>query len=138
MNKSIRILKLPLQLIKQIEDQGVYRIFELININLDELGLSTVDTITLRNNLEEYKSNELQKELIGVKKIDKYQNLNEKYSLEDLDLSLRSYNALTNANIHTISELIYAIENMEIYNVENLGTKSIIQVMERNHDIIKE
>lgn len=136
MNKSIRILKLPLQLIKQIEDQGVYRIFELININLDELGLSTVDTITLRNNLEEYKSNELQKELIGVKKIDKYQNLNEKYSLEDLDLSLRSYNALTNANIHTISELIYAIENMEIYNVENLGTKSIIQVMESVQKIV--
>lgn len=136
MNKSIRILKLPLQLIKRIEDQGVYRIFELININLDELGLSTVDTTTLRERLEEYKSNEIQKELIGVEKIDKYQYLNAKYTLEDLDLSLRSYNALTNDNIHTISDLISAIENMEIYNVENLGTKSIIQVMESVQKIV--
>ncbi|MCK9470997.1 MAG: DNA-directed RNA polymerase subunit alpha C-terminal domain-containing protein [Bacilli bacterium] len=129
MNKSIRILKLPIGLIEQVEAQGIYHIHELIN-SFNTLKLSDKDNEDLNKSLSEYKMMQLHNEISGYKEIDKYEFINSLYSLKDLKLSLRSMNALNNSNIFTISKLLLIIEQMEIYDVENLGSKSIVQVME--------
>lgn len=51
-------------------------------------------------------------------------------SIEDLDLSVRSYNCLKRANIHTVEDLIRKTED-EMLKVRNLGKKSLDEVMQK-------
>src|SRR5690554_3633962 len=136
MNKSIRVLKLPINIINQVESQEIYHIDELI-MNFSDLRLAEEDIEEVRRSLGEYKKAQLHHELEGYKESKKYDFLNSKYKLENLNLSLRSMNALNNSGIKTISKLFHIIEQMEIYDVENLGTKSIIQVMESALQIVE-
>jgi len=136
MNKSIRVLKLPINIINQVESQEIYHIDELI-MNFSDLRLAEEDIEEVRRSLGEYKKAQLHHELEGYKESNKYDFLNSKYKLENLNLSLRSMNALNNSGIKTISKLFHIIEQMEIYDVENLGTKSIIQVMESALQIVE-
>jgi DNA-directed RNA polymerase subunit alpha len=54
-------------------------------------------------------------------------------SIEELDLSVRSYNCLKRANINTVQELISKTEE-EMMKVRNLGKKSLEEVEQKlNH-----
>ena len=49
-------------------------------------------------------------------------------AIEDMDLSVRSYNCLKRANIHTIEDLTKKTEE-EMLKVRNLGRKSLDEVI---------
>ena len=55
------------------------------------------------------------------------ENLNR--SVEELELSVRSYNCLKNANIQTIGELVQKTEN-EMLKTKNFGRKSLNEIKE--------
>lgn len=66
-------------------------------------------------------------------KEEKEENPKEKYldlSIEDLDLSMRSYNCLKRAGINTVSELLQRNEE-EMMKVRNLGKKSLEEVVKK-------
>ena len=48
--------------------------------------------------------------------------------IEDLDLSVRSYNCLKRANIHTVADLTNKTED-DMLKVRNLGKKSLDEVI---------
>jgi DNA-directed RNA polymerase subunit alpha len=50
--------------------------------------------------------------------------------VEDLDLSVRSYNCLKRAGIHSVRQLLDFSEN-DLLNIRNFGTKSIEEVKEK-------
>lgn len=50
--------------------------------------------------------------------------------IEDMDFSVRSYNCLKRANIHTVEDLINKSED-EMLKVRNLGKKSLDEVMQK-------
>ncbi|MGI8782811.1 MAG: DNA-directed RNA polymerase subunit alpha [Acidobacteriota bacterium] len=56
-------------------------------------------------------------------------NENLKKSVEELELSVRSYNCLKNANIQTIDELVQKTEN-EMLKTKNFGRKSLNEIKE--------
>ena len=49
-------------------------------------------------------------------------------NIEDLDLSVRSYNCLKRAGIHTVEDLISKTED-DMMKVRNLGRKSLEEVI---------
>lgn len=51
-------------------------------------------------------------------------------TIEELDLTVRSYNCLKRANIYTIGDLVNKTEN-DILNTKNLGRKSFIEIKEK-------
>jgi DNA-directed RNA polymerase subunit alpha len=53
-------------------------------------------------------------------------------SVEELELSVRSYNCLKNANIQTIRELVVKSEN-EMLKTKNFGRKSLNEIKEILH-----
>jgi len=61
-----------------------------------------------------------------VEEHDKYQDM----SIEELDLSVRSYNCLKRANILTVQELTLKTEE-DMMKVRNLGKKSLKEVREK-------
>ena len=54
--------------------------------------------------------------------------------VEDLDLSVRSYNCLKRANIHSVRQLVDFSEN-DLLNIRNFGQKSIEEVKEKLHSM---
>ena len=54
--------------------------------------------------------------------------------IEDLDLSVRSYNCLKRAGIGTVEELIQKTEE-EMMRIRNLGKKSLKEVKDKLHDL---
>ncbi len=50
--------------------------------------------------------------------------------IEELDLSVRSFNCLKRANIHTVEDLIGMSEE-EMMKVRNLGRKSLEEVIQK-------
>jgi DNA-directed RNA polymerase subunit alpha len=54
-------------------------------------------------------------------------------TVEDLDLSVRSYNCLKRANIHTVDDLCKRTED-EMLKVRNLGKKSLEEVQKKLED----
>jgi len=55
-------------------------------------------------------------------------------SIEDLDLSVRSYNCLKRANIHTVGDLTHRTED-DMLKVRNLGRKSLEEVQKKLEDL---
>ena len=55
-------------------------------------------------------------------------------SIEDLDLSVRSYNCLKRAGIHTVQDLTKKTEE-EMLKVRNLGKKSLDEVIKKIRDL---
>lgn len=55
-------------------------------------------------------------------------------SVEDLDLSVRSYNCLKRAGIHTVEDLIKRTEE-DMLKVRNLGRKSLEEVIKKLEDL---
>src|SRR5579859_1372972 len=93
----------------------------------DALGLAAKllkDHMTIFINFEE----ELETEARGEEKpLIKNENLNR--SVEELELSVRSYNCLKNANIQTIGELVQKTE-AEMLKTKNFGRKSLNEIKE--------
>src|SRR6516225_6531864 len=93
----------------------------------DALGLAAKllkDHMTIFINFEE----ELDVEARGEEKPQiKNENLNR--SVEELELSVRSYNCLKNANIQTIGELVQKTE-AEMLKTKNFGRKSLNEIKE--------
>jgi DNA-directed RNA polymerase subunit alpha len=93
----------------------------------DALGLAAKllkDHMTIFINFEE----ELETESRGEDKpLIKNENLNR--SVEELELSVRSYNCLKNANIQTIGELVQKTE-AEMLKTKNFGRKSLNEIKE--------
>ena len=50
--------------------------------------------------------------------------------IEDLDLSVRSYNCLKRASIHSVRQLVEFSEN-DLLNIRNFGVKSIEEVKDK-------
>jgi DNA-directed RNA polymerase subunit alpha len=50
--------------------------------------------------------------------------------IEDLDLSVRSYNCLKREGINTVSELVALSEN-QLMNIRNFGQKSVFEVRDK-------
>ena len=48
--------------------------------------------------------------------------------VKDLDLSVRSYNALMRAGCHTVGQAITAINENKLMSVRNLGIKSVVEI----------
>lgn len=55
-------------------------------------------------------------------------------SVEDLELSVRSYNCLKRAGIHTVKDLTQKTED-DMLKVRNLGKKSLEEVINKLHDL---
>ena len=53
-------------------------------------------------------------------------------TIEDLDLSVRSYNCLKRAEINTVADLMQKSED-DMIKVRNLGRKSLEEVKEKNY-----
>ena len=53
-----------------------------------------------------------------------------KMAIEDMDLSVRSYNCLKRANIHTVEDLTKKTED-DMLKVRNLGRKSLDEVINK-------
>ncbi len=53
-------------------------------------------------------------------------------SIEDMDLSVRSYNSLKRAGYHTVGDLLNGIEKgQELSKIRNCGAKSIREIKEK-------
>ena len=55
-------------------------------------------------------------------------------TIEELDMSVRSYNCLKRAGINTVQELIQRSEE-DMMKVRNLGRKSLEEVMEKLEEL---
>ncbi|NLD27027.1 MAG: hypothetical protein GX661_06675, partial [Acholeplasmataceae bacterium] len=137
MNISIRILGLSETIVSKLEEHSLSIISDLIHSDLHSLGLTAEEEEQLQQAFRNYKCKEFKKELTGQINRSSYQHLNYRYPLERMNLSLRSYNALSNSNIRNLSALLATIEDIKIYSVENLGTKSITQLMKSVNEIVR-
>ena len=62
-----------------------------------------------------------------VEKEEDQKEINLEKSIDDLELSVRSYNCLKRANIHTVGQLTEKSED-DMMKVRNLGKKSLDEV----------
>jgi DNA-directed RNA polymerase subunit alpha len=94
----------------------------------DSIGLAAKllkDHMAIFINFEEQPELELEASERGSKRLN--ENLNR--SVEELELSVRSYNCLKNANIQTIGELVQKSEQ-EMLKTKNFGRKSLNEIKE--------
>jgi DNA-directed RNA polymerase subunit alpha len=95
---------------------------------VDAIGLSAKllkDHMSIFINFEE----ELEAAVAGEERKPEIRNDNLNRSVEELELSVRSYNCLKNANIQTIGELIQKTEN-DMLKTKNFGRKSLNEIKE--------
>ena len=128
MNISIRILKLSVRIIEKLEESGVLTVFDLVRADLEGI-LDSEEIAKLKEVLGEHKRKKLFLELEEKTEDCPYRHLDEKYTLEELNLNLRTLNALSHSSIRNVSQLFGLVEQVKIYAVENLGTKSLVQLL---------
>src|SRR5713226_9696235 len=95
---------------------------------VDAIGLAAKllkDHMNIFTNFEE----ELEAAAAGEDRKPEIRNENLNRSVEELELSVRSYNCLKNANIQTIGELVQKTEN-EMLKTKNFGRKSLNEIKE--------
>jgi DNA-directed RNA polymerase subunit alpha len=95
---------------------------------VDAIGLSAKllkDHMNIFINFEE----ELEAATAGEDRTTEVRNDNLNRSVEELELSVRSYNCLKNANIQTIGELVQKTES-EMLKTKNFGRKSLNEIKE--------
>ena len=95
---------------------------------LEEVGDEVIDNNISKKNLKDY--------IIILLKILGMQQKVDKDSIENLELGVRSYNALKKANITSIKRLL-EMSDMELLKIRNLGRKCIAeirtQLIEKNY-----
>lgn len=95
---------------------------------LEEVGDEVIDNNISKKNLKDY--------IIILLKILGMQQKVDKDSIDNLELGVRSYNALKKANINSIKRLL-EMSDMELLKIRNLGRKCIseirTQLIEKNY-----
>lgn len=135
MNISIRILNLSSAIINKLEENAILTVFDLLRADLKQL-FNEEEEAMVRKVLGEYKQKKLKLELEDRTKPCRYQYLDDRYSLDELNLNLRTLNALGHNSIFSVSQLFGLVESVKIYAVENLGTKSLVQLMGKLNEIV--
>jgi len=116
----------------RVEDSGDYdklimEIWTNGSINpKDAIGIASKMLIDHYQVLVELSTTELEEDFMVERKSEE-KNRNLEKPIEDLDLSVRSYNCLKRAGIHTLGELIEKSEE-DMMKVRNLGKKSLKEV----------
>jgi len=95
----------------------------------DAIGMASKMLIDHYQVLVELSTTELEEDFMVERKSEE-KNRNLEKPIEDLDLSVRSYNCLKRAGIHTLGELIEKSEE-DMMKVRNLGKKSLKEVKQK-------
>lgn len=95
----------------------------------DALGMASKMLIDHFQTIVELSTSEIE-ETFMVERKSEEKNRNLEKPIEDLDLSVRSYNCLKRAGIHTLGELIEKSEE-DMMKVRNLGKKSLKEVKQK-------
>jgi DNA-directed RNA polymerase subunit alpha len=104
------------------------------SLNAEEaLSLSSQILMEHLNIFKELANVSLPKEIL-VEKKEKKKIINPEMIIEDLDLSVRSYNSLKRFGINTLKELVSKPES-EMLQVRNLGRKSLEEVKAKLHEL---
>lgn len=101
----------------------------------DALGLSAkilTEHLSIFSNLTEEVVSESEEILVEKKEVEKFKKV--EMMIEELDLSVRSYNCLKRAGINTVQELTSKTET-DMMRVRNLGRKSLEEVVDRLYDL---
>lgn len=131
-----RVRQIELRAIKKLKNQKEQflqdeNIYQLVRQQEYE---NIVKQLTYEAALEVIKNYELaHKEQAETIKKEKYKD----ESIENLDLSVRSYNALMRANLTTIGKVKDAIDDGKLFRVRNLGRKSYNEIQSRVADYYK-
>ena len=137
--------------VRQILAKGVRKLRHKSRSNYILYGLEGCnarhETVTLERMIE--KENELHDELDMLEKAyeERKAELQEKFAAEemkkqlpektdelhidDLELSVRSYNCLCRADLRTVGKICEAAEKGQLDRVRNLGRKSLVEILER-------
>lgn len=126
-NKAIYKLKRSKELLIQGKDK-----FELISIKEKEKIIKEFkEKISYDFVLEWLSNHEITQELLNISnkilEANKSQNIEEYTTIEELELSQRSYNCLKRANIYNVRELISKTKE-DLLNIRNFGQKSIKEI----------
>jgi len=95
----------------------------------DAIGLASKMLIDHLQTVVELSIAEIEEDFMVERKSEE-KNRNLEKPIEDLDLSVRSYNCLKRAGIHTLGELIEKTEE-DMMKVRNLGKKSLKEVKQK-------
>ena len=114
------------QLVLEIETNGSLKPFEAISLAAKVL----VEHLNLFIDLTEHVSNV---EIMVEKEEDQKEKVLE-MTIEELDLSVRSYNCLKRAGINTVEELANKSED-DMMKVRNLGKKSLEEVIQKLEEL---
>ena len=93
-------------------DEALGDAARILKIHFEVLERSAKDTVTMIEKTEDSKTKALET------------------SIDDLDFSVRAYNCLKRANIHTLQDLVNKDES-EIMKIRNLGKKSLKEVLDK-------
>ncbi|MDR2605968.1 MAG: DNA-directed RNA polymerase subunit alpha [Oscillospiraceae bacterium] len=93
---------------------------------LSTAGDILVDHFSLFTDLSEVKA----RKIVSVDKSENSQSNLLSMTIEELDLSVRSFNCLKRANINTVEDLVQKTEE-EMIKVRNLGRKSLVEVINK-------
>lgn len=114
------------KLILEIWTNGTVTAKEAISEGADIL----ISNLGLFTELPSQKSQEIKEEDKGNK--EKEMNLTK--SLEDLDLSLRSFNCLKRAGVSTVQDIVL-MTKAELWDIRNFGKKSLQEVEDKIHEM---
>ena len=95
----------------------------------EAIGMASKTLIDHLQTIVELSETEIEEDFMIERKSEE-KNRNLEKPIEDLDLSVRSYNCLKRAGIHTIGELIEKTEE-DMMKVRNLGKKSLKEVKQK-------
>ena len=90
---------------------------------LSEAASILISYLNLFLDLPEYKVEEEEEETVDTKDLEKVLSTN----VESLELSLRSFNCLMRANLHTVGDIISKTRS-DMLGIKNFGKKSIAEV----------
>ena len=88
----------------------------------------------VKNNVIQNINAEIEQRKYMIENVEKVVDSKLDKKIEDLDLSVRSYNCLKRANINTVGELTQKSEE-EMMKVRNLGRKSLKEVVQKLREI---
>ena len=93
--------------------------------------ISIVDIPANKNALKLYKKGGLQRLALAItEKTEDPKTKALETSIEDLDFSVRAYNCLKRAGVHTLQDLVNKSEN-DMMKIRNLGKKSLKEVLDK-------
>lgn len=114
------------KLILEVWTDGTVTAKEAISEGADIL----ISNLGLFTELPSQKSQEIKEEDKGNKE----KEINLTKSLEDLDLSLRSFNCLKRAGVSTVQDIV-SMTKAELWDIRNFGKKSLQEVEDKIHEM---